>query len=147
MFDQVHHVAYTVDDLDSYETFFGDVLEMEQVDYREMPDDGYKAAVYDVGGVYIEVQEPLSPEETGGQSTDIYEEMMTFLEEQGSGLNHVAYEVDDIDEALETLEEEKGIDREWDEPIVAPTFPDCKLIDMDADTSRGIYLQLVEEME
>lgn len=147
MFEQVHHVAYTVDDLDSYQTFFGDVLEMEQVDYREMPEDGYKAAVYDVGGVYIEVQEPLDSEEMEGLGKDINEEMDEFLEEQGSGLNHVAYEVEDIDDALETLEEEKGIEREWDEPVVAPTFPDCKLIDMDSETSQGIYLQLVEEME
>lgn len=136
MFEKVHHVAYTVDDLDSYQTFFGDVLEMDKVDYREMPEDGYKAAVYEVGDVYIEVQEPLGNEE-----------MEEFLEEQGSGLNHVAYEVDDLDTALETLEAEKGIEREWDEPIVAPTFPDCELIDMDPDTSRDIYLQLVEEME
>lgn len=136
MFENVHHVAYTVDSLDSYRSFFGDILEMDEVDYREMPEDGYKAAVYDVGGVYIEVQEPLGNEE-----------MEEFLEEQGSGLNHVAYEVDDMDTALENLEEEKGIERDWDEPIVAPTFPDCELIDMEPDTSRGIYLQLVEEMK
>ncbi len=141
MFEQVHHVAYTVDDLDSYRTFFGDVLEMEKVDYREMPEDGYKAAVYDVGGVYIEVQEPM------GEDTDTKAEMEEFLEEQGNGLNHVAYEVDDIAAAVERLETEKGIERDWDEPIVAPTFPDCKLIDMEPDTSRGIYLQLVEELD
>jgi len=141
MFEQVHHVAYTVDDLDSYQPFFGDVLEMEKVDYREMPDDGYKAAVYDVGGIYIEIQEPM------GENTDIKAEMVEFLEEQGSGLNHVAYEVDDIAAAVERLETEKGIERDWDEPIVAPTFPNCKLIDMEPDTSRGIYLQLVEEMD
>lgn len=136
MFERVHHVAYTVDDLDSYRGFFGDVLEMDEVDYREMPEDGYKAAVYELGETYIEVQEPLG-----------LEEMETFLETHGNGLNHVAYEVEDLAEALVRLEEEKGIEREWDEPIVAPTFPDYELIDMDPDTSRGVYLQLVAEAE
>ena len=135
MLDKVHHIAYTVDDIDAYRSFFADTLEMEEVDYRVMPEDEYKAAVYDIGGVYIEVQEPLG-----------HEEMEKFLDEQGNGLNHVAYEVDDIESSLETLENDKGIIRDWDEPVIAPTFPDCKLIDMDEQTSEGIYLQLVEEM-
>ena len=136
MFEKVHHVAYTVRDMDEYRPFFRDVLEMEEVDYREMPDDGYKAAVFQVGETYIEVQEPLG-----------HEEMEEFLEKHGSGLNHVAYEVPDMEDALETFENEKGISRDWDEPIVAPTFPDCELIDMDQEDSNGIFLQLVEEME
>lgn len=51
-----------------------------------------------------------------------------------------------MDDALEELGE-RGIEPEWDEAIVAPTFPDCKLLDMDSDTSEGIYLQLVEGLE
>lgn len=58
---------------------------------------------------------------------------------------HVAYTVNDLDEAVEKCEE-RGIETAWDEPIVAPTFPDCRLIDMDTETADGIYLQLVEEM-
>lgn len=133
MFDRVHHVAYTVDDLGRYEELFGEVLMMESVATREMPDAGYKAAVYRVGETYIEVQRPMG-----------HEEMEAFLAERGNGLNHVAYEVDDLDEALAECEE-RGIEAAWDEPIVAPTFPDCRLIDMDAETADGIYLQLVEE--
>lgn len=146
MFEKVHHVAYTVDDIDSYQPFFGDVLEMEKVDYREMPEDGYKAAVFQVGETYIEVQEPMGLDDPES-ATELALEMQEFLEEQGNGLNHVAYEVEDMDEVLEKLEEEKGIERDWDEPIVAPTFPDCKLLDMDIETSRGIFLQIVDEME
>ncbi|WP_433633340.1 VOC family protein [Halomicrococcus sp. NG-SE-24] len=134
MFDKVHHIAYTVDDLDAYKTLFGDTLSMGAVTTREMPDAGYKAAVYRVGETYIEVQEPID-----------HEEMETFLAEQGNGLNHVAYEVDDIDEAVATCER-RGIKAAWDEPIVAPTFPDCRLIDMETETADGIYLQLIEEM-
>ncbi|RBI60323.1 hypothetical protein DMJ13_18510 [halophilic archaeon] len=134
MFDKVHHIAYTVDNLDAYKTLFGDTLSMGAVTTREMPDAGYKAAVYRVGETYIEVQEPID-----------HEEMETFLAEQGNGLNHVAYEVDDIDEAVATCER-RGIEAAWDEPIVAPTFPDCRLIDMETETTDGIYLQLVEEM-
>lgn len=133
MFENVHHVAYTVDDLDRYEELFGETLIMESVAIREMPDAGYKATVYRVGETYIEVQEPID-----------HEEMEAFLAERGNGLNHVAYEVDDIEEAVAECED-RGIEAAWDEPIVAPTFPDCQLIDMDAETADGIYLQLVEE--
>lgn len=133
MFDRVHHVAYTVADVEAYRPLFGDVFDLERVDEREMPDAGYRADVYRTGETYVEVQEPID-----------HEEMEAFLDEHGSGLNHVAYEVEDVDEAVETLEA-RGVERDWDEPIVAPTFPSAELIDMDPETSEGIYLQLVEE--
>lgn len=133
MFNKIHHVAYTVNDLGRYEKLFGETLMMELETTREMPNAGYKATVYRVGEIYIEVQEPMD-----------HEEMEAFLD-RGNGLNHVAYEVDDLGEAVAKCEE-RGIEAAWDEPVVAPTFPDCRLIDMDTETADGIYLQLVEEM-
>ncbi|MFC6613613.1 VOC family protein [Halopenitus salinus] len=134
LFKRVHHVAYTVDDLDRYRPFFEDALGMSFVAHREMPDAGYDAAVFEVGETYIEVQLPRG-----------HPEIEEFHETHGNGLNHVAYEVDDMDEAVAALAE-RGIEPAWDEPIIAPTFPDCKLLDMDEETSEGIYLQLVEEI-
>ena len=136
MFERVHHVAYTVRDLEEYRGFFGDVLGMEEEAVREMPEAGYNAAVFRVGETLIEVQEPTDNEG-----------METFLDEHGSGLNHVAYEVPDMTEAVEALGEEGIVpDPDWHggEPIEAPTFPGCLLLDMDESTSEGIYLQLVE---
>lgn len=139
MFDRVHHVAYTVRDLGEYREFFGETLEMEEEAVREMPDAGYRAAVFRVGETLIEVQEPIDNEG-----------MEAFLDEHGSGLNHVAYEVPDMDAAVERLGE-KGIvpDPDWHggEAIEAPTFPGCLLLDMDEDSSEGIYIQLVETPE
>lgn len=136
MFERVHHVAYTVRDLAEYREFFGEVLEMEEEAVREMPEAGYKAAVFRVGETLIEVQEPT---DNAG--------MEAFLDEHGNGLNHVAYEVPDMDVAIDQLGE-KGIvpDPDWHggEPIEAPTFPGCLLLDMDEDSSSDIYLQLVE---
>jgi len=140
MFDRVHHVAYTVRDLEEYREFFGETLEMTEEAVREMPEAGYNAAVFRVGETLIEVQEPTDNEG-----------MEAFLDEHGNGLNHVAYEVPDMDAAVETLGE-KGIvpDSEWGEggePIEAPTFPGCLLLDMDEESADGIYLQLVETPE
>ncbi|WP_129113920.1 VOC family protein [Halegenticoccus tardaugens] len=135
VFERIHHVAYTVDDIDGYRPFFEEILGMTFVDYREMPDAGYDAAVYRVGETYIEVQEPQG-----------HPEIEAFHEEHGNGLNHVAYEVNDLDQAVETLAQH-GLEPEWDEAILAPTFPGCELLDMDVEMSKGIYLQLVEELE
>ncbi|WP_101296162.1 VOC family protein [Halegenticoccus soli] len=135
IFERIHHVAYTVGDIDDYRPFFENVLGMTLVDYREMPEAGYDAAVYQVGETYIEVQEPQG-----------HPEIEAFHEEHGNGLNHVAYEVNDLDVAVENFADQ-GIEPEWDEAILAPTFPGCKLLDMDVETSEGIYLQLVEELE
>ncbi|MFB6112469.1 MAG: VOC family protein [Halodesulfurarchaeum sp.] len=134
MFERVHHVAYTVESLEEYRTFFEEALQFPLVARREMPDAGYDADVYEVGETLIEVQEPRG-----------HEEMERFLSEHGEGLNHVAYEVDDIEDAVEILES-YGMEPQWEEPMVAPTFPDYALLDMDVETTKGIYLQLVEKL-
>lgn len=132
MFDRIHHVAYTVDDLDAYMEFFGEILEFEQVDYQET-DRGYTCAVYRVGETYIEVQEP----------TD-HPGMQAWLEAHGNGLNHVSYGVSDLEETITRLRE-NGIQPAAAAPGEAPSFPGRMIINMDEATSRGIYLQLTEE--
>jgi hypothetical protein len=46
MFNKIHHVAYTVNDLGHYEKLFGGTLMTESETTREMPDAGYKATVF-----------------------------------------------------------------------------------------------------
>ena len=89
----IHHVGVAVDNLDdaisSYERLFAAELEG-----RETQDEqGVEAASLHVGGGRVELLAALGPDTPVGR----------FLDRRGPGMHHVAYEVDDVAEALAGL--------------------------------------------
>ena len=89
----MHHIGIAVDDLDAaidrYAALFGGRLE-----HRErVEDQGVEAASLHVGASRIELLAPLGPDTPVGK----------FLERQGPGLHHVAYQVSDIEATLRAL--------------------------------------------
>jgi len=92
-FEQIHHVAYVVSDIDAalplYTGVFGMPLEVREV----LADQGVEAAALGVGRGWIELIQPLDPESSVGR----------FLERRGEGMHHVAFEVPDVEAALHEL--------------------------------------------
>ena len=89
----IHHVGVAVADLDgavqTYERLFGARLE-----YRERVEaQGVEAASMQVGNGRVELLAPLGDETPVGR----------FLASRGPGMQHVAYEVDDLRAALSDL--------------------------------------------
>ena len=87
------HVAIAVRDLDAalqeYKRLFGaEALYRERVEAQ-----GVEEAMVAVGGSFIQLLEPLTPDSPVGK----------FLALRGEGLHHVALAVSDIDAALEHL--------------------------------------------
>lgn len=96
MIKKVHHVAIAVKNLDEalklYETTFG----VKASKIETVPEQGVKAALIPIGdGGEIELLEPVDP--NGG--------VAKFLESRGEGLHHICLEVDNIDQALNTVAE------------------------------------------
>ncbi len=95
MFNKVHHIGIAVKDMDAaialYEQSGAKLLG------REPSGDGkVDLAMLDLGGDLIE---PLSPIQ--GDSA-----ISKFIEQQGEGLHHVAYEVNDIEAEMARLKNE-----------------------------------------
>ena len=92
-FEQIHHVAYVVRDIDAalplYVETFGMPLQVREV----LSDQGVEAAALGVGRGAIELIQPLDTESSVGR----------FLERRGEGLHHVAFEVPDVEKALDEL--------------------------------------------
>ena len=89
----IHHLGVAVDDLDeavaTYERLLGAELE-----HRELvPDQGVEAASLRVGAGRVELLASLGEETPVGK----------FLAKRGPGMHHVAYEVEDVGEALGEL--------------------------------------------
>jgi methylmalonyl-CoA epimerase len=89
----IHHLGVAVEDLEdalsTYERLFGAELEQRAT----MPDQGVEAAAMRVGTGRVELLEPLALDTPVGR----------FLAKRGPGMHHVAYEVSDVQEALDGL--------------------------------------------
>jgi methylmalonyl-CoA epimerase len=86
----IHHLGVAVADLDeaveTYERLFGARLEHRET----VPDQGVEAASLRIGEGRVELLASLGEETPVGK----------FLAKRGPGMHHVAYEVDDVGEAL-----------------------------------------------
>jgi methylmalonyl-CoA/ethylmalonyl-CoA epimerase len=89
----IHHLGVAVADLDeavaTYERLFGAELEQRET----VPDQGVEAASLRIGAGRVELLASLGDETPVGK----------FLAKRGPGMHHVAYEVDDVGEALDEL--------------------------------------------
>ncbi|MGH2729945.1 MAG: methylmalonyl-CoA epimerase [Actinomycetota bacterium] len=131
MLEKIEHVALAVADLDAairhYEQVWGlTVAHRERVD-----DQGVEEAMLPLGESFIQLLAPTSPDST----------VARFLERNGEGLHHIAYEVDDLERELADLRS-SGIDLIDEKPrrggrghMVAFVHP---------KTNHGLLVELIQ---
>jgi methylmalonyl-CoA/ethylmalonyl-CoA epimerase len=90
---RIDHVGVAVEDIDAALPLYREVLGLAVTHRETVPEQGVDAALLDVGDGHIELLAPLGPETGVGK----------FLASRGPGLHHVAYAVDDIEQALDAL--------------------------------------------
>jgi methylmalonyl-CoA epimerase len=93
MLSAIDHVGVAVEEIDAALTVYRDVLGLPLVHREIVPDQGVDAALLDVGDGHIELVAPLGPDTAVGK----------FLAKRGPGLHHVAYRVENCEEALSAL--------------------------------------------
>ncbi len=96
MLKKINHIGIAVTSLEETLPFYRDNLGMAVQGIEEVADQKVKVAMLQVGESKIELLEPTSPESP----------VARFLEKNGPGIHHLAYEVDDIAAALAKLENE-----------------------------------------
>ena len=96
MLDRIDHIGIAVAELEPALELWGGGFQLE-VSHREvMPEQGVEAVLLDLGENHVELLAPLGPDTPVGK----------FLAKRGPGLHHVAYQVSDIDAALQELARE-----------------------------------------
>ena len=93
MFDRIDHIGVAVEDLDSAVELYSKRLGMPAQHRETVEEQGVEAVLLDVGEGHIELLSPLGPDTAVGR----------FLEKNGPGMHHVAYQTDDIDSALASV--------------------------------------------
>ena len=95
MLTKIAHVALAVGDLEAAVARYTAVWGLEVVHREVVEDQGVEEVLLRLpgGGGDIQLLGALGPDTTVGR----------FLERRGEGLHHIAYEVADLEEALQTL--------------------------------------------
>ncbi len=89
----IHHVAIAVENLDTAIAKFELNMKVVPISREVVEDQGVSEAMIAVGGSFIQLLEPLTPDSSVGR----------FLSKNGEGLHHIAFAVHDIEQALAHL--------------------------------------------
>ena len=93
MFNRIDHIGVAVEQLEPALELYRDRFELRVAHREVVAAQGVEAVLLDVGETHVELLAPLDPDTPVGR----------FLERQGPGLHHVAYQVKDIDATLAAL--------------------------------------------
>ena len=93
MFTRLDHIGVAVEDIDAALVLYERDYAMTLVHRETVSEQGVEAVLLDVGENHVELLAPTSPDTPVGK----------FLAKRGPGIHHVAYQVGDIDGALDAL--------------------------------------------
>ena len=91
----IEHIGIAVDNLDEAITYYENVLGMKCYAIEEVVDQKVKTAFFLVGTTKIELLESTTPDGPIGK----------FIAKKGQGIHHIAFAVNDTNEALKMAEE------------------------------------------
>jgi methylmalonyl-CoA epimerase len=95
VFGRIDHIGVAVEELEPALELYRDSFRLQLAHREVVEEQGVEAVLLDVGENHVELLAPLGPDTPVGR----------FLERQGPGLHHVAYQVSDIDATLASLRE------------------------------------------
>ena len=93
MFGRIDHIGVAVSSIEDSIGLYRDSFGMAEQHRETVEEQGVKAVLLEIGEGHVELIEPLSPESG----------VAKFIERNGEGMHHVAYQTDDIDAALEKV--------------------------------------------
>ena len=96
MLHKINHIGIAVQSIDAVIPFYRDQLGMMFTGKEDVAEQKVRVAMLCVGESKIELLEPLSSDSP----------VAKFLEKNGQGIHHVAYEVEDINAAIAKLASE-----------------------------------------
>ena len=88
--EKIAHIGIAVESIEQWISFYRDVLGLAYGGSEEVPEQKVRVAFLAIGESNIELLEPTSKDSP----------IAKFLEKRGSGIHHIAIQVDDIEAAL-----------------------------------------------
>jgi methylmalonyl-CoA/ethylmalonyl-CoA epimerase len=125
---QLHHVGIATEDLDALADLYAALLAAPVAHEETL--DGTRVAFLESDGSYLELLEP------GEEGV-----VATFLEEQGPGIHHLAFETSDIETTL-SYARELGVELVDEEP--RPGAWGHEVAFLHPESTGGVLIELVE---
>src|SRR5574344_1345740 len=94
----IEHIGIAVSNLDEAIKYWENVMGLKCYNIEEVKDQKVRTAFFKIGDVKIELLEPTSEDST----------IAKFIENKGQGMHHIAFDVEDTNQALEDVQE-KGV--------------------------------------
>lgn len=94
----IEHIGIAVSNLDEAIKYWENVMGLKCYNIEEVKDQKVRTAFFKIGDVKIELLEPTSEDST----------IAKFIENKGQGMHHIAFAVEDTNQALEDVQE-KGV--------------------------------------
>ena len=134
LFGRIDHIGIAVNDLDAAVQLYGGSFDMAEQHRETVEEQGVEAILLEVGEGHIELIRPLSADTGVGK----------FIAKNGEGMHHVAYQVDDIDAALEQVRE-AGLRLIDEKPRTG--IRDSRVAFLHPKSTGGVLTEIVEPAE
>ncbi|TFG94213.1 methylmalonyl-CoA epimerase [Candidatus Thorarchaeota archaeon] len=131
MVEKIAHIGIAVESIEQWIGFYRDVLGLDYGGSEEVPEQKVRVAFLTIGESNIELLEPTSEDSP----------IAKFLEKRGSGIHHIAIQVDDIEAAL-ARHHEAGARLIDDSPRIGAH--NMKIAFVHPKTSGGVLLELCQ---
>jgi len=128
---KINHIGIAVPSLEEAMPFYGGMLHMSFKGVEEVAGFRVKVAFFQIGDSKIELLEP----------TDKGSFLSSFLRENGPGIHHIAYEVEDLVGAIRMLRKEgvQMLDR-----VPRPGAHGARVAFLHPKSSQGILTELCQ---
>ena len=93
LFGRIDHIGVAVSDIDTAIELYKEKFDMREQRRETVEEQDVEAVLLEIGEGHVELIRPLS-EDSG---------VAKWLEKNGPGMHHVAYQTDDIDSALDAV--------------------------------------------
>jgi methylmalonyl-CoA/ethylmalonyl-CoA epimerase len=93
MFQKIEHIGIAVKNLDSANEMFKALADAELLKVEEVESEGVKTSFFRVGDTKIEFLEATNPDSA----------IAKFIEKNGEGIHHIAFEVEDAGKEIQRL--------------------------------------------
>ncbi len=94
----IEHIGIAVENLEEAIKYWENVMGLKCYNIEEVADQKVKTAFFKIGEVKIELLEATSPDST----------IASFIEKKGQGVHHIAFAVENTDQALNDAQD-KGV--------------------------------------
>ncbi len=131
MLNRIYHLGYAVEDIEAASRFYRENFGVDPGEPEVVEEQGIVATMFRVGESSIELVQPTRPDSP----------VAKFLAKRGEGFHHVAFQVEDLREALAELKQ-SGVELIDEEPRIGAGG--TRMAFVHPKGAHGVLTELVE---